>query len=161
MHSDITIGIGMITAPLTTGYSYLDSSTMDNSTYTTWAWGCRIITLLDHIVYYANQFSILAITIDRFLYIRFPFKYDEIMTKYVATIILILIWLCACLVSFIFIFTSNVLEKGYLCFSFNVVDPNYVFYLEIPLLLMVVVAMVVFYGYAAYIAVLKAPKPAR
>ena len=79
------------------------------------------------------------------------------MTQKLVTIIITGIILTAFGISLLFIFGSHTFEKGMLCFSSNVIDPQFFYSVDVPYLIFL--TLVMFYTFYAYFIILKKTQP--
>ncbi len=129
----------------------LSGELKDNATdtqYNSWLIGCRASLVTNIIAYYSEFQCVAAIAIDRFLYIKYPFSYDEYMNK--KTIYFIIAWIVAFStgIAFLFIFASDI--RVNICGLYTFIRPIFFYSIEIPYFTILVLIMVyTFYTYFA------------
>ncbi len=151
--ADLTCGL--IATPVTTVMRNIDSNIISNSSYPIWKVSCIAGSFFQHLSAMGDMLSIAAITLDRFLYINYPLKYETIMTRRVAATIFTGIIVGSLGLTFLAILGSDVLEKGLFCTVFNVLEPISVNTIWMPLFGLVSLMVIVFYGKIAQAALSK------
>ncbi len=114
---------------------------MSNNSYQQWFTGCQTLTVINVMSYYGDYLSIAAITLDRFLYIKFPFKYTEKMTARRAGYAIAGIIIVSFSLSILFVFGSNDYERGETCSAGAFVQAEYFAGFDVPLLALTCTAM--------------------
>ena len=133
----------------------IDSGTLTNETFPRWHSFCVAANIFQHAAGMGDMLSIFAITFDRFLFINFPLRYDSIMTKHVAVVIVILIFTISTSFTLFMLLLSDVLRKGMECSMFNVLAPVFTFGVWMPLSGLGTILITAFYGKIAMIAMSK------
>ncbi len=147
--------VGSISIPSALIIQSIDDSNLSNSSYVVWKNACLARSFFQHAGGVGDTLSILAIAIERFLFINFPFKYDRILSKKVATITAILIVLLAVSLSILAIWGSNTFQYGMECSMFNTMAPIMIQALWMPLFGIVSLIVIIFYGKIAHLALSK------
>ncbi len=151
--ADLTCGL--IATPVTMVMRNIDSNTISNSSYPMWKVSCIAGSFFQHLSAMGDMLSIAALTLDRFLYINYPLKYETIMSRNVATAIFMGIIIGSLGLTFLAILGSDVLEKGMFCTVFNVLEPVFVNTIWMPLFGLVTLMVIIFYARIAQIALSK------
>ncbi len=151
--ADLTCGL--IATPVTMVMRNIDSNTISNSSYPMWKVSCIAGSFFQHLSAMGDMLSIAALTLDRFLYINYPLKYETIMSRNVATAIFSGIIIGSLGLTFLAILGSDVLEKGMFCTVFNVLEPVFVNTIWMPLFGLVTLMVIIFYAKIAQIALSK------
>ncbi len=92
-----------------------------------------------------DYLSILAITLERLVFINWPFKYDSYMTKYHVSLILFLIIAISLGLSVLMIFGSDILTKEDDCLLFKIIEEQYVYGVWIPFFVIVTSIVTIFF----------------
>ena len=113
--------------------------------YKVWDISCRIGQTVGFAGICGNALNLLAISIERFIFISFPLQYALIVTKQRATIAIVVIWsvtIFPTAVSFAF---SPQLKKGMKCIAIDMLPPPILFYFCMPSFFLCAAAMVCLY----------------
>ena len=147
--------VGLIVIPMSFAVNNIESTKLSNSSYTVWKNACLTSRFFQHMGAMGDILSILAITVDRFLFINYPFKYEDILTKKKAVIISVLCIVISICLSLLAAFGSGRFQYGMECVMFNVLSPIVTYALWMPLFGIVTIIVIVFYGKIAYLALSK------
>ena len=125
-------------------FTWFDISFFSENLYP-WYASCLVKSFLLMIFNAGNLFNVLLISIDRYLSIRFPFKYRDIVTLRRTLFVICTLWsYFAIIMSVTFIF-GHIPPTANICDITYVVHP-YLYYLVIlPHFVIIAIAMVTFY----------------
>ena len=149
--------IGLVNWPTEITLNALSNYNVSDTEYTSWFVGCKLTVVLAIISYYGDYLSIAAITFDRFLYIKYPFKYNNILTVKRNAIIIITVFFLSISISIAFVFTSKNYRKGKRCLPSSFVAPIYFTAFDVPLLILITLAML--YTFYTYFSIAKKTVP--
>ena len=130
---------------------------MSNNSYDQWFTACQTVAVFNVIAYYGDYLSIASITLDRFLYIKYPFKYAQIMTKYIAGLVITGIAFVSFSLSIIFVFVPDKYEKGDPCSVSSFIQSQYFAAFDVPLLS--VTCTVMLYTFFVYHIMVRKTQP--
>ena len=147
--------VGLIVIPSTFAVNSTYETGLKNSSYSAWKNACLTSRFFQHMGAMGDILSILAITVERYIFINYPFKYDEILSKKTAVIISVVTIILAVCLSIMAAFGSGRFEYGMTCTMFNVLSPIVTYALWMPLFSIVTIIVIVFYSKIAYLALSK------
>ncbi|XP_015241322.1 PREDICTED: adenosine receptor A2b [Cyprinodon variegatus] len=124
-------------------------------------YGCLFLACFVLVLTQSSIFSLLAIAIDRYLAVKIPLRYKELMTGKVAREIIAILWILSFVIGLIPFFGWNMKDsqcknesfnytKGCPCLFEKVVDMKYMVYFNffvcvlVPLLIMLVIYVKIF-----------------
>ena len=139
---------GFAVSPIRSLMDNIYHTNMSNSSYDKWFTGCQTLTIVNVMTYYGDYLSIAAITLDRFYYIKFPFKYTENMTTRRTGYALAGIIIASFSLSMLFVFGSDDFKRGETCSAGAFVQAEYFAAFDVPLLTITCTAM--FYTFYIY-----------
>ena len=147
--------VGLIVIPSTFAVNSTYETGLENSSYSVWKNACLTSRFFQHMGAMGDILSILAITVERYIFINYPFKYDDILSKKTAVIISVTTIIVAICLSIMAAFGSGRFEYGMTCTMFNVLSPIVTYALWMPLFGIVTIIVIVFYSKIAYLALSK------
>ena len=151
----VDLSMGVIAFPSTLVLRNIDSNTLSNETFSTWYSACIGTNIFQHAAGMGEMLSIYAITLDRFLFINFPFKYETVMTQKVAIAIVVIIFTVSISFTLFMLLLSDILERGMECSMFNVLAPVFTYSIWMPFTGVGTILICAFYGKIAFIALSK------
>ena len=108
----------------------------------------------------ACLYSLLTLTIDRFIAVKYPLRYPSISKKWVANVVIIIIWLTSALVAFLpgstFMFIGNIASDSdsllRICGTLKGYDIEFIRILTLGIMFPPIVLILIFYGVIVKIA---------
>ncbi len=130
---------------------------ISETSFDQWVSGCQTVAVFNVIAYYGDYLSIALITLDRFLYIKYPFKYTQNMTNTKTACAITGICIVSFSLSILFIFVPDDFLRGELCFVSSFIQFEYFIAFDVPLLAITCTGM--FYTFYIYHTMVQKTQP--
>ncbi len=125
---------GFVIVPWKNLLNNVHQTNMSETAYAQWFAGCQTVTVFNVVAYYGDYLSIAAITLDRFLYIKYPFEYTQIMTRKRTGFVITGIVSVSFSLSIIFVFVPDKYSRGDACSVSSFIESEYFAAFDLPLL---------------------------
>ncbi len=148
---------GFLVVPMRFFMDNIHHANMSATTYNKWFAGCQTAAVFNVFAYYGDYLSIASITLDRFLYIKYPFQYTQFMTNKTTIYIVAGIFFISLSFSILFVFVPDNYSRGEPCSVSSFIPPEYFAAFDVPLLTVTCTGM--FYTFYIYYTMVRKTNP--